>query len=884
MLFAIFGALMAAAVANTLIVFHRHRPTTFSPDPIKQRWRWRFHRVEPRLRRWLFVIVVGYLSISMGTRAAGNWQTWLQWRHSVSFGQQDPQFHRDISYYVFIYPMHRLVLTYLFRIIVTALIVLLISAYAYGGIRVRGHGPRMTKSVRSQLSLLLALYLILKAFAYWLDRYALVTSNRGVVTGLAYTDTHAVLPGRIVLIVIALIAAAMLLANVFLRSSKMMWTGLFVMLGGAVLVGVAWPAVVQRFREKPSASSLETPFIENNIAATRTPSASRATSRDGLPRHADAHGAALGAQVARNAQIRLLDPNKMSPTFNVKQQVQSYYGFKSTLDIDRYPICRPHPGCRARRPGAEPQRVAGGTQHLDQHSPRLHPWLRRRRRHDDLAAGRAAELRRKQPAPDRPNPMTQPRIYYGQMSPSYSIVGGPAGSKPREFDRPNSTGTGQPANYTHTGGGGVPIGSFFHRLLYAWKLHSASILFSSEINSDSQLLTVRNPRSRVAAVAPWLTLDGDTYPTVVDGHIVWVVDGYTTSNNYPDSQQINLRSATSNTLSQNGATVTQPSTSINYMHNSVKATVDAYSGKVTLYAWNQATDRDPILESWEKSFPGLIKPQTDIPAALVPHLRYPQDLFNVQRSLLTRYHVTDPSEFYSGSDFWKIPDGPDDRRKQQHQRHRKEGDDFRAYPGIDVHVAVSKRLVGRELRAVVSAGHPQPSEPVGVPVGRLRSGSGLRPLHAARPDRQPGSVESPSQIQNDIESGSDGGPEAHAAARWQLAGRTGQPADDPARRAGCSTSSRSTRSHRRTSFPILRHVIAQYGDGQPAFSLTLPAAAPRRARKPLPDLHQAWQREDHDQRRPRQRLDRDTDGGNIDVERCQQAEGVTVFGLGRHLA
>jgi uncharacterized membrane protein (UPF0182 family) len=208
----------------------------------------------------------------------------------------------------------------------------------------------------------------------------------------------------------------------------------------------------------------------------------------------------------------------------------------------------------------------------------------------------------------------------------------------------------------HIGGGGVPIGGFFHRLLYGWKLHSTSILFSSQISSSSQLLYNRNPVARVTAVAPWLTLDGDAYPVVVDGQIDWVVDGYTTSNSYPYSQQVNLRSATATTLNQRGSSVQQPNMSVNYMRNSVKAVVNAYTGAVALYAWNG--DSDPVLRTWEKAFPGLVQPQATIPEGLLAHLRYPTDLFNVQRTILARYHLTSPGQFYSGSDFWKVPYDP----------------------------------------------------------------------------------------------------------------------------------------------------------------------------------------------------------------------------------
>jgi uncharacterized membrane protein (UPF0182 family) len=659
LLFALFGSLMAAAVGLSLSAVYRNRPA-FNPHPIRQRWRWRFHRFEPRIRTWLFIVVVAYLTVSMGSRAAGSWQTWLLWRHSVPFGGPgDPQFHRDASYYLFTYPMHRMVLTYAFRIVATALLVSLIAAYLYGGVRIRGTGPRMTRAVNSQLSVIVGVYLVLKAFAYWLDRYALATSNRGVVTGVGYTDAHAVLPGRIVLMVVALIAAALLFANAVVQRPRLVSTALVLMVGGALVIGMAWPWAVQHFREKPSASVLELPAISHNIAATRNAfGLSNTVTSTPFPDVQTLHGKSLGAQVKQNAQIRLVDPNRMSATFNVKQQMQGYYGFKSTLDIDRYPI---EGASRDVAIAVRELNLAGlpaaQRSWANTHLVYTHGYGVAAATTDHVLRDGLPDFVESDLPPKGLLTITQPRIYYGQMSPSYSIVGGPTGSKAREFDLPGAGSAGT-IGTTHTGGGGIPVGSAWHRLLYAWKLHSSSILFSSVINNDSQLLTVRDPRARIAAVAPWLTLDGDAYPTVVGGHIEWVVDGYTTTNRYPDSQQVNLRSATSNTLTQTGSTVPQSGTSINYMRNSVKATVDAYSGKVTLYQWDPQNTPDPILASWEQSFPGLIQPQTSIPADLLAHLRYPQDMFNVQRSLLTQYHVTKPGAFYDGSAFWTIPTDP----------------------------------------------------------------------------------------------------------------------------------------------------------------------------------------------------------------------------------
>jgi uncharacterized membrane protein (UPF0182 family) len=832
LLFVIFGVLMAVAIANNLIAFHRNRPTTFTPDPAKQRTRYQFQRVEQRLRRWLFVIIVGYFGITMGSRAAGNWQTWLAWRHATSFGQKDPQFHRDLSYYVFVYPLHRLVLTLLFRIVATSIIVVLISAYAYGGVRLRGTGPRMTRAVRSQLSILIGLYLVLKAFGYWLDRYALITSNRGVVTGPAYTDVHAVIPGRIVLIVIALICAGLLFANVFLNSPKVMYLGIGLMAFAALVVGVAWPAVVQQFREKPSASQVELPYIAHNIKATRQAygldTGISTTEYDGTNL---LHGTALATQAARDAQIRLLDPNQLSPTFNFEQQVQSYYGFKSTLDIDHYLL------------GGTQQDLALAVRELTQsglpasrqswtntHLVYTHGYGLVAAPTDALPDGTPSFIDGGLPPTSNQLGVTQPRIYYGQMSPSYSIVGAAPGSAPREFDQPSSTGSGAQLNYTHTGGGGIPLGSTFNRLLYAYKLHSASILFSSEINNDSQLLTVRNPRARVAAVAPWLTLDGDAYPTVVNGHILWVVDGYTTSNNYPDSQQINLRSATTSTLTQSGATVAQQSSSINYMRNSVKATVDAYSGKVTLYAWNQVKSQytpdplpDPVLDTWEHAFPGLVQPQSAIPSALLAHLRYPQDLFNVQRNLLTRYHVTSANEFYAGDDFWVVPNDPTVTATS-------------TINSVGKKVTNSAPSLASAYMSLSPTGYTAADYSLSSPLVTLNSRNLAAFLSV---DSQPGpdygklslldvpigqSLKSPLQVQTDIESDTQITDALSLARTGNSKVVLGNLLTIPVGGQILYIEPVYTQAKGGNSFPILRHVIAIYGNGQPAFKSTLPAA------------------------------------------------------------
>jgi len=252
--------------------------------------------------------------------------------------------------------------------------------------------------------------------------------------------------------------------------------------------------------------------------------------------------------------------------------------------------------------------------------------------------------------------VTQPRVYFGELSPPYSIVGAPKGTPAVELDYPDDANpTGQATN-TYEGKGGVPMGSLFGKLLFATKFQDSNILLSDLVNQDSQIMWDRNPLTRVEKVAPWLTLDQDPYPVVANGRIQWIVDGYTLSNEYPYSSRVSLADATSDSIStrviQSGLL---PRDQVNYMRNSVKAVVDAYEGSVTLYAWDES---DPVLQTWMKAFPDVVEPRSKMPMDIVEHVRYPQDIFKVQRNIMSRYHVTDAVTFYNGTDVWIVPFDP----------------------------------------------------------------------------------------------------------------------------------------------------------------------------------------------------------------------------------
>jgi uncharacterized membrane protein (UPF0182 family) len=605
------------------------------------------------------LVVVGLIT---GSAAAGRWRTWMLWRNGVDFGVKDPQFHRDVSYYAFTYPMQRFVLGMLFAAIVVSLIAVLATAYLAGGLRPQTAGPKVTPAARAHISVLLGVFVLLKAAAYWLDRYGLDFSKRGFVdTGASYTDVHAVIPAKTILVVVAVICAGIFFANVRIRNWRLPAIAFGVMVLAAIVIGGIYPVLVQQFSVRPSEADKEQAYIARNIQQTRTaygldpkvPNQLKVEPYSGTP---TGDLKALRADKATLPNIRLLDPTIMTTTFKQLQGFKSFYAFPTTLDVDRYDINGTKEEQVAAVRDLDVGQLPSGQQSwINDHLVYTHGFGFVAAASNTVAADGTPSFDMSDIPPHGSIAGTfEPRIYFGETSPGFSIVGAPAGKPKRELDFPDNSGPGSESN-TYNGKGGVPIGSTWRRLLYALKFKDKNFLFSSGVTSASRVLYIRNPRERVAKVAPFLTLDSDPYPAIADGRIVWIVDGYTTTDGFPYAARTSLSDATTDTLAQTRTGARTPLGEVNYIRNSVKATVDAYDGTVSLYQWGP---RDPVLETWKKAFPGIVKPQSDIPAALLPHLRYPEDLFKVQRALLTRYHITDPRAFYSGQDYWKVPDDP----------------------------------------------------------------------------------------------------------------------------------------------------------------------------------------------------------------------------------
>ncbi len=652
--FVVGGLATSLIITLNIYIAFRKRPL-YVPQSIEadnlERYR---SQIEPS-RRLVLVGLALVLFYFGGSSASQLWDTWLLFRNATPFGVTDPQFGLDISFFAFKLPMYQALVGWAISTLVFAIIGSAIVHYLYGGIRPQVAQERTTVAARVQLSVLLGLVVLLKAGAYWLDRYALALKDNKLITGLTYTDVNALLPAKAILTGIALICSLLFFANIVRRSWLLPAAGTALLVVSSVLIAGIYPAAIQQFQVKPSESSKEAPFIQRNIDATRDAFGLSAVEVKDFQATLNASAGQLSGDAATISNIRLMDPNVLSATFRQLQQIKPYYTFGASLDVDRYKV-----------DGVSHDTIVAIRElNIDGNPSRN--WI-----NDHLVYthgfGFVAAYGNVRDADGKPSfivgdlPPTkglgefEPRVYFGENVPDYSIIGGTTTGEPVEFDYPDDASANGQKNVTYSGKGGVPVGSLFNKLVFALKYQEQRILLSNLINKDSKILFERNPRDRVAKVAPWLTLDGDPYPALVDGRILWIIDGYTTSAGYPYSRKTTLSSATSDALTANSTSITaQGNQSVNYIRNSVKATVDAYDGTVSLYQWDE---NDPVLKTWSKAFPKSIKPKSEISDQLMEHIRYPEDMFRIQRDILSAYHVQTAAAFYGGQDFWRVPRDP----------------------------------------------------------------------------------------------------------------------------------------------------------------------------------------------------------------------------------
>jgi uncharacterized protein len=651
-LFLIFAVLMAAILGGNIVIAYMVRPP-FRPLSTEQQNLERYRVILEQRKRLILAGIMGLAGLSAGLSSMDDWRTWMLWRYGGSFGIKDPQFHRDISFFAWDYPAYRLMLGFGFTAILFSILLAAAVHYLFGAIRVQTPGPKITMAARRHLTILIFIFIVLKALAYWLDRYGIVFSNRGKVTGASYTDVNASLPAKTILFWIAVIIAVAVLASLWLKSAQLPAIGFGVLLVLSILINGIYPAIVQQFSVKPNASDKEKPYIARNIQATREGyDVITAGKPDGMVNYVDYPAvnspstAALTPSSSTLSNVRILDPNVVSPTFLQQQKIRNQYGFATKLDMDRYTLNDTTKdyvvGVRELNAGAL---TGSQTNWINEHTVYTHGYgFVAAEADSDVTA--TANYTEGDIPPTGPLNIGTPQVYYGELGVDYSIVGA---NGAREYDGSDQT-------TSYKGKGGVSLNNFFTRLAFAVKYKETNFLLNSAVsNKGAKIIFNRDPRDRVLKVAPFLKVDGDPYPAVVGGRIVWIVDAYTTMSNYPYSEQQSLSSLTQDTLSRQNRTAAQPNDKINYIRNSVKATVDAYDGTIHLYEWDS---HDPVLHAWEKAFPGLIQPEKQMPLEILPHIRYPEDLFEVQRAILEQYHVDDPVTFYNVRDKWTVPLDP----------------------------------------------------------------------------------------------------------------------------------------------------------------------------------------------------------------------------------
>lgn len=650
-LFGIFGLAMAVLIAGNMWIAFRFRPSLrHSPQSeILDRYR---QLLESRfwVAMLLPAVVIGGLA---GMSAAGDVLPVLAWQHRVPFGVVDPTFGLDAGFYVFEYPIWQLVVSFLLTALTFSLIAAALVHFALGAMMPgRGRGAAMPGATRVHLALLLGLILVVYGLQNLLDRYGLLLNTGTLFTGLHYTDEHARLGAKLVVAVVAFIVAGLFFATAVLRRWLFPVVGLVLMVVTSLILSLIYPAVVQSFVVRPNEPDKESAYIQRHVDSTRLAFGIDKVEIEEYAAVTQVRPGQLKQDAEALPGIRLMDPAVVGPTFDQLQQVRGYYTFPDVLDVDRYII-----------DGVETDVVVAArelnlTGLPDQNWNNIHTVYTH-------GYGLVAAYGNRRQTMGDPMWLSQEipptgvlkadesRIYYGEQSSQFVIVGRESGQAPLELDTPGGGEGGRERLNVYTGKGGVPIGDGFSRALYATRFVDLNLLLSDRVNSSSKILYDRMPKERVQQVAPWLTTDSNVYPAIVDGRLVWIVDAYTTSQSYPNSQLVNLRQSAADTQSR--AIGAQVDENVNYIRNSVKAVVDAYDGTVSLYAWDE---QDPVLKAYAAAFPGTVQPRSAISPDLLKHLRYPEDLFKVQREILGRYHMTNPHTWYAQSDLWQIPSDP----------------------------------------------------------------------------------------------------------------------------------------------------------------------------------------------------------------------------------
>jgi len=635
-----FAAIFAVLLLASLVVAERLAPKGPSLDA-EDEFVKRYQEVIGPYSRWLRVGVVAVLSLIVGSQAIGQWNNWILFKNSTPFAAVDPQFHRNVAYFVFTLPFEQFLVHWALVALVVILVVTALSHYLNGGIRVQGSRPRVRPAVKAHLSVILGLLALVKAVGYYLARFGLDNATTGYVQGAGYTAVHAQLPALELLILVSLASAALLIYNIRRRGWALPILGVGLWFLVALTAGTIYPAAVQALKVNPSQNTLERPYIQRNIDATRAAMGINSVKSIPYPASSDLTAAQLSANSDTLANVRLWDPQQTQPTYDKKQDIRSYYQFNS-LALDRYKVNN-----------QETPVVVGVREVNDSDLPST-SWVNTTLQ---FTHGYGMIVSPANTATSNGDPqfavgdvppvstnglptVTQPSVYFGLNNVGYVV----ANTKQPEIDFQLTNNTNVETHYSGTGG--VQLSNFFDQAMFALRFSDLNLIISNQITNQSRIMFDRGVQARVSKSAPFLSLDADPYPVLLNGHIDWVQDAYTTSDAYPYAQNANTSALPQGSgLNQN----------LNYVRNSVKVLIDAFTGKMTFYVMDP---KDPVIQTYEKAFPGMFTPASKMSAGLRAHLRYPEDIFTVQATAYGRYHITQAQSFYSAADAWTLSPSP----------------------------------------------------------------------------------------------------------------------------------------------------------------------------------------------------------------------------------
>lgn len=656
MLAAIFTVAFFLMMLLSLTVADRVAPRTGSipEDELVVRYR---QVVAPHGRVVRIVVsVIFALLAGIGTR--GEWNNWVLFLNPVSFHQSDPLNHIDYGFYVFQLPFINFLIGWVFAAIVVVTIVTAVAHYLNGGVNFQAPGQRVTWQVKTHISVLFALLAVVRAGDYYLQRISLVLSRKYVVNGATYTVVHALRPADIVLMVAALFAAALFLYNTRQKGWLLPGVAIGVWIVVYLLVGLAYPAFIQAVRVNPSEITRERPYIADNIRATQAAmglnhvaqSSQQITNAPITPAEVSGNTPQAVANQEAIANVRLLDPQFIANAFNRDQELRGYFKFPK-INTDRYDLngrlTETLIAVRELNSAGVPAGfVNQKLEYTHGYGAAVAP-ANETGVHSDGTVKYSLSGLPPVGQPSLTGPNAQPRVYYSDGSPTSGYV--VAKSKQPELDYETSTG-GQQAT-TYQGSGGVPAGSLLRRAAFALRFGDANLLLSGQVDSSSRVMFYRNITQRVEKAAPFLKFDTHPYAVILNGNIYWIIDGYTTTNNYPYAQEADTSRLT-------GGSNTLAGTTFNYVRNSVKAVVNAYTGKMTFFVVDST---DPVIQSYEKAFPDLFTPVSkanQMYPGITSHWRYPEDLFTVQTNMYGRYHLSDPNQFYTQAQAWNVAQDP----------------------------------------------------------------------------------------------------------------------------------------------------------------------------------------------------------------------------------